>query len=330
MPSLKRLPIDHPKNLRSVEVNVGAGHRGLTTSEHYQRRSNKLWRGESKRIKTTADPTGRSTGKPFVTSLPGGLTPAGKKTATYSAAGVATTAYGAAIHHDYKKSKVKKSMSTSVWGVDHGAEVSKAFKPVLGAKPNKQVQNGLKMVQSMPRPVKPPMPPNTTAGPGSFSSRLGARKKFGAGNQSALGNRIGKSMGYDLTGSHKKEGLAFAKPGARKRISQDAGRNAGFFSPKATHRKENWQTYGRSARKGAMYGTGGGALIGGAVGGLKGAAVGAGGGAYLGVLGGGMHGGMKVQNRAVSEARHAGLKRGDLKRVSSDKVSMFGGEKKKK
>lgn len=82
--------------------------------------------------------------------------------------------------------KVKKNMTTvSVWGIDHGEEIGKIFKPILGAKPNPQVAQGLRMVQSMPKPMGVPKPPTQ---PGL--QRAAGVQRFGNSQTGALANRL--------------------------------------------------------------------------------------------------------------------------------------------
>jgi hypothetical protein len=83
------------------------------------------------------------------------------------------------------KQKVKKNMTISVWGVDHGEEVHKVFKPILGAKPNPQVAQGLRQVQSLPKPMAVPKPPTQ---PGL--SRAAGVQRFGNSQTGALASRL--------------------------------------------------------------------------------------------------------------------------------------------
>lgn len=125
--SLKRTPIHHPKNLKHVDVNVGAGHKGLRVEEQYARRSNKLWMGESQRRVTTSDPTGANASV-YVTGHKGMLSPLGRKVRNYGVGGAAGAAYGGLLYRDYKASstpnyrKETKELAKSVWGVPHGPD----------------------------------------------------------------------------------------------------------------------------------------------------------------------------------------------------------------
>lgn len=122
----------------------------------------------------------------------------------------------------------------------------------------------------------------------------------------------------EYTRSMRKEGLAYNKAGARKRVRQDMMRRAGYYTPRAgDHRKENWKTVGQYAGRGLGYGAGLGALTGAAL--TKGSIGGAFGGGYIGAqLGGSVGayaGAAKVNERAMSGARRAALERGDIVRV---------------
>lgn len=130
--SLKRTPIHHPKNLKDVKVNVGAGNKGLRVEEHYARHSNKFWNGEKQTRTVTSDPTGANSAV-FVQGSKGSLTPVGRKVRNYGLGGAAGAAYGGLLYRDYKASstpnyrKETRELAKSVWGVPHGEDVSKHY-----------------------------------------------------------------------------------------------------------------------------------------------------------------------------------------------------------
>lgn len=85
-----------------------------------QRKPNRLYTPRLERSYTVSAADGGV--ESVTTHMPGRLTPLGRKTA------VGTTAVGATSAYAYhKRKKVKKSMTTSVWGVEHGDEVSKHY-----------------------------------------------------------------------------------------------------------------------------------------------------------------------------------------------------------
>lgn len=208
-------PVGHASNLKDVRVGVGAGRKGLHTTETWEKPGNWAWRGARQTTVTNSDPMGGNTFT-RTTSLPGGLTAKGKKARNVTVGTGAVTAYGAGVHHEYKaqKKKVQKSMTASVWGVDHGAdEIAKfTFKPVLNtgkaamgalkkptvAGPPKvpSVQNGLKQIGGMAKPKGVPMGASQSQ-MGGATSRIQARSRFNAGQQSALGQRLGVKKNLD-------------------------------------------------------------------------------------------------------------------------------------
>jgi hypothetical protein len=156
-------------------------------------------------------------------------------------------------------------MSTSVWGIDHGDEVSKAFgpisfKPLLGAKPNKEVQNGLKMVQGMPKPQGVPKPP-TNAVPGAK-----ARQQFGgpASQQYGIKKNQEQVMGTSVWGvehgpdeiaksdrKHRKGTVAAGTYGGAL-IGGHIGREAGFRASGTTGRTFNQASQHRAFEGGVQ------------------------------------------------------------------------------
>lgn len=113
-----------------MTINRGAGARGAAFTEVTGRPANRFYRPKQTIRTTTSDPMGggaRST----ASTIPGNLTPLGRKTRNYTAGAGAVGGYAALVAHDNKQYKaakkagVQKNMSTSAWGIDHGAEISK-------------------------------------------------------------------------------------------------------------------------------------------------------------------------------------------------------------
>lgn len=121
-----------PKHLKSAEVRFTNAKRGShDIVETYARRSSPLHRGANATRTTTVNGSGQNTNS-SVLYQPAKLTKKGK----YTAAGLGVGGYGAVLaapavseNRAAKKERVKKDMSVSVWGVDHGEEISKLREP---------------------------------------------------------------------------------------------------------------------------------------------------------------------------------------------------------
>ena len=133
---------EKPKYFKSADVNNGAGEHGLHTKEVFQRRSSPFHIGTRVTRDTYSDPMGH---RPYTTR--GGetahLTPLGRKTRNVAAVTGGVGLYGGlAVHGNRKHTsnrKVEKNMTTvSIWGVNHGEEIAKAWAtdPKTGKKPS--------------------------------------------------------------------------------------------------------------------------------------------------------------------------------------------------
>lgn len=129
--------------------------------------------------------------------------------------------------------------------------------------------------------------------------------------------------GYNHNKSFKGQGIGYKDNDARWRVANEAGRNAGLFSPRATHKKENWKTMGAYGGGGSAAGAAAGAGIAAAM--HKNPAHGAAYGAAGGWIAGGNVADYKISSRANRRAVHAGIKRGDIKTgLKKDQITAFG------
>jgi len=243
----------------------------------------------------------------------------------------------------YKNQKVHKAFTPVL---ARAAGMPKIPKPPTGP----SVANGLKQIGGMAKPTGVP----TGASQGQFgaaASRIKGRSRFNAGQQSALGNRLGvrknmessvgvsvwgvdhgpEDISKDLVGnkSLKSQGAAFAQPGARRRAGKVAGREGAFFSPNGTNRSANWHQLGRSTARGAGIGAGAGAVVGTALTRRRsGAVVGGTIGAEVGAMGGSFHAQEKIGTRARAKAWNAGVKSGDIQTgLKSNQITAFSGRR---
>lgn len=118
------------KYLKRADVNIGAGEKGLHTSEVFQRRSSPFHVGTQVKRETYSDPMGRHSST-VRRGTAAHLTPLGRKTRDISTGVGAVGLYGGLVVHESRRNKqrsgVAKNMSTvSIWGVEHGEEIAKA------------------------------------------------------------------------------------------------------------------------------------------------------------------------------------------------------------
>ena len=132
--------------------------------------------------------------------------------------------------------------------------------------------------------------------------------------------------------------LGYTSKEGKKSYAQDYRREAAFFSPRGTNRKENWGTYLRHSALATAAGTAAGAVGGAAAGATRGrtgaiigAGAGAGIGANVGSYVGGATGTTVVANRAQKKALKRAQAAGHVRRAKkNEKVGFFSGQIKPK
>lgn len=240
-------------------------------------------------------------------------------------------------------------MTVSVWGVEHGDEVSKrrdrgassgnasagrliaggVFSPIHGAvagrKGAKLKASGSQWAGAATGALAgAAVSRGKYAGPGAILGGAGATQ-YGnkKGWYKSQGTVVKKSVwgvqhevskkDYDKSDlNFRKQGMAYKDKAARKRVSQEARRESGFYSKNSPNKKENWKTVGRSAGVGAGAGALAGTAIGAATRKPMGALIGGAAGGEIGLYGGAVHGQVKVANRGLATAFKNGKKRGDI------------------